>query len=233
MQAEQPHPDADFRVDGVPLAQVSFVGRIRSVTTQPTNHTYTLDDGTGAVEVKQWIDPDVQNLGGMDMDGNETEKSSALPEGVYARVFGNLKQFNNKRHVGVRAIRATKDYNEVQCHLLDATVVHLNLTRGPPGQRQKGNTSDAAMQGIEMNGGSGEGQAGGRQLPAGLSPAARRVYQCLNTADQTNEGLHMHDIASRLGMDLNEVAKGGDELLNHGMVYTTVDDHTWAILDDM
>ena len=182
--------------------------------------------------MKQWIDPDVQT-GPIEVDGEEPGKNGALPEGIYVRVLGNLKQFNNKRHVGARSVRAIKDHNEVQCHLLDATVIHLNLTRGPPGGQSKQANGGAAMQGVELNGGMGEGQMGARALPTGLSPAARKVHHCLTTSDQTNEGLHMHDIASRLGMDPNEVFKGGDELVNLGLVYTTVDDQTWAILDDI
>ena len=41
----------------------------------------------------------------------------------------------------------------------------------------------------------------------------------------------MQDIASRSGLEIAEVLKGGDELMNIGMIYTTVDDHTWALLD--
>lgn len=233
LQAE--HPDADPVLDGAPLGQVTLVGRIRNVTTQSTHHMYNLDDGTGAIDVKQWIDPEVLG-GGMDVDEEEGGKKKDLVEGVYARVYGNLGQYG-KRNVIARNMRVVTDHNEVQCHLLEAAVVHLSLTRGPPGQAQKAVNGGGAMQGVEMSDGmglDGAGQAGGgRNLPAGLSPAARRVYHCLNTSNQTNEGLHMQDIATRLGMDMGEVAKGGDELLNNGLVYTTVDDQTWAILDDI
>ena len=172
----------------------------------------------------------------MDTDGDNTSGRGAeknLKEGVYARVYGKIDQYGNRRHVGARAVRAVSDYNEVQAHLLEATVVHLQMTRGPPGgQKTVNRANDGGMQGVEMNGGGGA-FGGGRQLPAGISSAARRVFHCLNTSNQTNEGLHMQDIASRLGMDMSDVAKAGDDLMNNGLVYTTVDEQTWAILDDL
>ena len=185
------------------------------------------------MDVKQWIESEVTG-GGMDIDGEGEGAIKNKPtEGVYARVYGNLKQFNNKRHVGARTVRAVTDYNEVQCHLLDATVVHLNLTKGPVGQGLKTANGDAAMQGIEMSRGMGQEQSGGKNLPVGMSATAKKVYKCLNESDQSNEGLHMQDIAGRLGIRVEDVAKGGDELLDSGLVYTTVDDQTWAILDDL
>jgi replication factor A2 len=39
------------------------------------------------------------------------------------------------------------------------------------------------------------------------------------------------DIASALGVQLNDVFLAGDELLGEGLIYTTVDDKTWAVLE--
>ena len=35
---------------------MTFVATVRLVTKQSTNVTYRVDDGTGTIEVKQWID---------------------------------------------------------------------------------------------------------------------------------------------------------------------------------
>ena len=73
--------------------------------------------------------------------------------------------------------------------------------------------------------------SGERSMPPNASAGARRVYQCIKTTPQTNEGLHMQVIATSTGMDLSEVQKAGEELQGMGMIYTTVDDHTWSLLD--
>lgn len=177
-----------------------------------------MDDGTGTFEVKQWIDSDTS------MNGDTEATESKLKAGQYARVWGRLKAFNNKKHLGAHSIRPVSDYNEISYHLLEATTVHLFFTRGPPGQAKGG-----AQNGV--NGDHSAGYDGGSSLGAGTSQNARKVYEVIRTSPQSNEGLHMSDIAGRLGLQTGDVLKAGDELLSLGVIYTTVDDHTWAILN--
>lgn len=215
-----------FRTQANTFFQVTFVGQIRNISTQATNHTYRLDDGTGTIEVKQWIDPDTAS--------NETPGDASKPklvENGYARVWGRLKAFNNKRHVGAHVIRPVQDYNEVQYALLEATVVHLYYTKGPLGAPQANGANGNGQQDYGQANGAANGN-GGKPLPAGLSANSRRVHECLRTSPQTNEGLHMQDIAVRLNMDMADVGRAGDELQHNGLIYTTVDDHTWALLEE-
>jgi len=139
------------------------------------------------------------------------------------RVWGRLNSLGNKRYVGAHIIRPITDFNEINYHLLEATAVHLQFTRGPPlGSKAVNEQRDVQMNNIG---------SGGGNLPPGLSATAIKVYQCLETTPQSNEGLHQQDIASRLGMDVNEVARGGDQLVEFGLIYSTVDECTWAILN--
>lgn len=206
-------------------SQVTFVGQIRNISTQTTNITYRLDDGTGTFEVKQWIDSDAM--------ADETTHASKLSENTYARVFGKLKSFG-KRHVASHVIRPITDYNEINYHLLEATAVHLHFSRGPAESLGKEGNANGGAYGQEQGYGGaqdGGGMGGGSKLPATASSGARKVYQCIASTPQTNEGLHMQDIASRTSMEVADVLKAGDELQGLGLIYTTVDDHTWALLD--
>jgi len=222
IDAQQPHPDAEFKMDGTEITQITFVGQIRNVSTQATNITYKLDDGTGLIEVKQWIDTDAPA---------ETSKTQ-LQENTYVRVWGRLKAFNNKRHVGAHVIRPVTDFNEINMHLLEATYVHLYFTRGPPESLQPGIARGGDSNGmfVEQTGTNGFANGGGKQLPA-MSATARRVFNQLQAAPQNNEGLHVQNIAAQLGLPANDVFKAGDELLGMGIIYTTVDDETWAVLE--
>jgi replication factor A2 len=196
------------------FAQVTFVAQVRNVSYQTTNITYKLDDGTGTIEVKQWI------------DGDDDTQRVRIEDNAYVRVWGKLNKFNNKKHIGAHFVRPITDMNEISYHLLEATVVHLHFTRGPPAGKETNGASGAGGQ--QQNGAGGDAGGG---LPPSLSAAARKIYQCLKTTPQSNEGLHTMDIAARLGMDSADIAKGGDQLLETGLIYTTVDDQTWAILN--
>lgn len=151
------------------------------------------------------------------------------------RVWGRLKAFNDKRHVGAHIIRPITDFNEVNMHLLEATAVHLFFTRGPPYALKGAKTEDGG-DGMFVGGyaGGANGADGGdasRQLPRNTSATAKRVFALLQAAPQNNEGLHVHNIAAQLNIPTNEVFKAGDELLGNGLIYTTVDDETWAVLE--
>lgn len=209
-------------IDGAEATQVTFVGQIRNISQQATNVTYRLDDGTGTFEVKVWIDSEQSNL------DDPNSMHSKLSENAYARVWGKLKIFG-KRHVVAHIIRPVTDYNEINYHLLEATMVHLHFTRGPLESLKAQSNGANGTNG--MHGGQQGGGGGDDRLPAMSSAAARKVYQCIANTPQTNEGLHMQDIAKRTGLEVSEVLKGGDELQSNGLIYTTVDDHTWAILE--
>ncbi|KAL8873994.1 MAG: hypothetical protein Q9174_000619 [Haloplaca sp. 1 TL-2023] len=224
--ASQPHPDADFKIDDVEVQQLTFIGQIRNISTQTTNITYKLDDGTGTVEVKQWIDAEASNS--MDTgEGGQKTGQNGLVENEWARVWGRLKAFNNRRHVGAHVIRPVTDKMEIQYHLLEATYVHLYFTRGP---LESGDKSAAANGMTNGQYGDTETSVRGRDM-ANVSPNARRVYQCIEQSPQSNEGIHVQNIAASLRMSVTDVMKAGDELLTQSRIFTTVDDNTWALLE--
>ncbi|KAJ9639064.1 uncharacterized protein PV06_07382 [Exophiala oligosperma] len=221
LDSQQPHPDADFRADGEPFGLVTFVGQVTGISTQPTNITYRVDDGTGIIEVKQWIDAESSKEDRM--DGVESGKPKLVENG-YCRVWGKLKSFNNKRHIGAHVIRPITDFNEINYHLLEATAVHLFFTRGPPQANQTHGQQTT-------NGGGQQFASAADGALSSISPLGRKVFQTLKNTAQSNEGLHVQMIASQMGMPVSEVYKGAEELLAIGMIFTTVDDNTWAVLE--
>lgn len=173
------------------------------------------------MEVKEWKNNDEPQT-----------TSQKAKEGEYVHVWGRLKDFNGRRHVISHVIRPVTDFNEINYHLLEATAVHLYFTRGPPESlKEKG--LFVKNEGGNDNGTTANGAAGteGRPLPARLSQNARKVFHVLNSEPQSNEGLHVHQIAQKTGMTGEDVFRAGDDLLQEGLIYTTVDDETWAIMD--
>ena len=74
------------------------------------------------------------------------------------------------------------------------------------------------------------GMLEGILYPAGITDTAKMVYEVLFFEAQNARGLHVKEIAQKSGMLLDDVCKAGDVLLSKGLIYTTVDDETWAIL---
>lgn len=218
----KPLGDDQFEIDGAAIGQITFVAQIRSVSTQATNVTYKVEDGTGSLEVKYWLDSEKQE---MDAEGKRAE---ALTENAYCRVFGRPKEYNGKKNVGTTIIRPVTDLNEIQYHLLDATAVHMYFTKGP---LDKSGVPKQAAGGVQtMDMGNDMNAGSGAQVPAGTSALSKKVFTEIQNSG-VSEGLHVHDIAARLRMNPAEVQKAGEELIGLGLIYTTVNDDTWAVLD--
>ena len=233
--SEELHPGGEIRIDDAEVTRISFIGQIRNISKQTTNTTFKLDDGTGTMEAKDWTDMDRPSV---DELGNPMPGAKApLEVGNWAKVYGSIKFVNNRRHVSIVIIRPIKDYNEISYHLLEATYVHLYVTRGP--LEQQANAAGGAADGYgQQEQGYGQ-QGGGYDAATGMNQgamqnlgmSAKKVLQCLTTSPQTNEGLHVHVIASSTGLQPAEVIRAAEDLVNRSLIFTTVDDHTWALLE--
>ena len=205
----------EIMLDGSEAKRVTIVGQVRNVSEQTTNVTYKLDDGTGTIEVKVW------NQEGKDEFSESKSSKQKLEAGMWARATGEVKTMGRKHLLGHNIKRVT-DMNEISYHLLDATYVHLYFTKGPIDAKAKTEDGDQ-MDYAQQNG-------GGNNL-VGVGPLAKKVFQCLQQTEFGQEGLHMQHIASLTNMSMADVGKAGDELIQRSLIYTTIDDQTWAILE--
>ncbi|KAL4806773.1 hypothetical protein BDV18DRAFT_138187 [Aspergillus unguis] len=226
LDATQPYPEAGYTIDGQDVSSIVFVGQVRNISTQATNVTYKLDDGTGEIEAKQWVTPS-DEMDTTDDLGKEGKERNGVEINGYAKVFGRLKAFlGDRKAISTHCVRPLTDINELHFHFIEAAAVHLFHTRGAPGgAKGASGAGDTAMGGLDSAGGA----AGGAL--AGMSPAARRVYNLLKTEPQTNEGLHSQLIAAKLGLPPSDVMRAGEELINAGVIFSTVDEQTWVVLE--
>ncbi|KAJ5423196.1 Nucleic acid-binding OB-fold [Penicillium cf. griseofulvum] len=220
LDASQPFPEAPFQIDGADVANVLFMGQVRNISSQSTNVTYKIDDGTGEIEVKKWVDSTTAD--NMDTDEGKApgDGKSELVLNGFARVLGSIKSFGNKRYIGAHSVRPLSNINELHTHLLEATAVHLFFTRGPPGAATAGGNAAAGGTDAVMGGADDYG-AGQNKALASMSL----------TEPQEDTGLHLQVIASKLNIPATEVARAGEELLSGGVIFSTMDEQTWAILE--
>ncbi|OJJ88258.1 putative replication factor-a protein [Aspergillus glaucus CBS 516.65] len=232
LDASQPYPEANYQIDGADASSITFVGQVRNISTQTTNVTYKIDDGTGEIEVKQWIDTSTaqDTMETDDGKGPGAPGKDQVELNGYARVFGRMRAFANKRFVSAHCVRPLGNINELHVHLLEAAAVHLFFARGPPGGAGAGAGGAGPGPGDAAMGGTDDYAAQAKGLPA-MSPVARRVFNLLKTEFQSNEGLHMQVIATKLGLPMADVQQAIDELLSAGVIFSTVDEYTWAVLE--
>lgn len=110
--------DEPVRVHGQELQNITLVGKILSLEAGTTSFNYVLTDGTGQVEVKQWID-----------DENADSMIELAKEGRYVRIFGNVRSVNGNHIVQSFTIRPITDFNEVTFHNLEVIYVHNFFTK--------------------------------------------------------------------------------------------------------
>lgn len=229
--ASSPYPEAPYQIDGADVANVLFVGQVRNISSQSTNITYKIDDGTGEVEVKKWVDTATADSMDTDEGKAPADGKSEVQLNGYARVFGAIKVFGNRRYIGAHSVRPLTNINELHCHILEATAVHLFFSRGPPGGAGAGANAAAAGGGDAVMGGADDYSGGQNRALLSMSPLAKRIYSLLKTEPQDDTGLNLQVIASKLNLPATDVARAGEELLGAGVIFSTMDEQTWAILE--
>lgn len=109
-----------------------------SIQAQTTNCVYVIDDGTGRIEARHWVDSnseeDTEKWGGIEsvfFPRLSLQSIDGVREKTYVRVTGGLKTFGSKRYINTTHVRPSKDPHELYFHILEAITVTLTLERGP------------------------------------------------------------------------------------------------------
>ncbi|KAJ7111543.1 replication protein A subunit RPA32 [Mycena crocata] len=215
-KATQMHSDADWVVDENPIGQVTIVAELHKHEAFTTNRTFGLDDGTGRMDAKMWMDtPDDQKLQtwrGMKVGNN------LQPE--YVRVTGSLRTHHGKKHIHASNIRLVKDPNEIYFHILEVISVNVILQKGlppRPGQEQHQSSAIPGQSAYAI-------QTRPANSQALFSSLADNVINYLSSLAPNPEGTFVGDIATALKSDPMELSDTVDRLIDEGHVFTTIDD---------
>lgn len=192
------------------------MGKITNLMEDNFTFNMVLDDGTGRITVKMFINN----------DGNEDEERrqrAELREGAYARVFGHISNYNNEKQINAFSIRPVTDPNEITYHLSQVIFQHLHLSKGAGkgGAQNLGATMDAAVQHAPAPATAG----------TGMAPIDTEVLNIFN-APEANDmvaGLTIQDVITRSNnrFDKGTLEKIINRLVEDGLLYSTVDDAHW------
>ncbi|KAJ2079455.1 Replication factor A protein 2 [Coemansia sp. RSA 922] len=227
--------DAPIVIDGGEVKNITFVGVVRSVLQQPINIIYSIEDGTGKIDVRVWTGGNDQG-GDMGDDGQEVSNQMADPNitvGKYVRVYGELRFFNGKRNVSSHKVRLVTDHNEIAYHGMEAIYVHLNKTRGPPpalGQHAAqgaGQGSGVGSSSVYSSGGAVGGYGGMGGNNQGLTPIQAAILDVITASPPGSEGLEIAVIKQRLTgrYPSNQIADTVEWLICEGHLYNTIDEN--------
>nr|CAG8468743.1 8265_t:CDS:10 [Entrophospora candida] len=114
LNAEISDDNTVIKIDDHEVGYVTFIAVINSVSSYTSNTDYIMEDGSGLIDVKIWQDND-----------HEMTTNNDIKENIYVRVVGNLKTFNNIRHVIALQIKPLEDFNEISCHIARVVYEHL------------------------------------------------------------------------------------------------------------
>lgn len=209
--------DQSFTIDGQDLHQVTIVGVIMRAEEANTNLQYTIDDGTGDMDVKKWIDSEA--------DGAMVEQRAMCREGKIVRVVGQLRTFNHTRSVVAFNIQPITDFNEYTFHFIECVHSHLRHTRGKP-------PAGGAGANAPMMGGVAGVAAGQQQRPtvqqnnsaAALVDTVLQYFRNYGTSDLGCTVADCYEAMKASGTTMPQLREVVDNLAQEGHLYSTIDD---------
>ncbi|KAI0082629.1 replication protein A, subunit RPA32 [Panus rudis PR-1116 ss-1] len=217
LNATQAYSEAEFVIDDIEVAQVTLVAQVMSIQKQTTNVVYLIDDGTGRIEARHWVDSTME----------EETGDNEISEDMYVRVMGNIKSFGNKRYVNATHQRAIKDAHEIEFHLLEAAAVKVTLERGPHYAAKLGSTAVKSEGGASAY--TAQSNAAVNDQWSGLPPLERDIVRFIANHPHTDEGVNVGAIARAVGGAANSISEALDNLLDGGHIYTTIDESHYAV----
>ncbi|KAI8807330.1 hypothetical protein BJ742DRAFT_321200 [Cladochytrium replicatum] len=231
LEAKQPVNDTPYTIDGVDVTMVSIVGRVISVSRASTNVSYTIDDGTGQIDVKEFMDNSSN-------DGSTEEEGKApIAEDQYVKVVALVKVLNKRIITATRTPTLLSSPDEITYHNLQALYGHLyavrgpaNASRGPQSMSMNagGGAYGAYNAGAGSYGGPGMGQnyggaGNGHQVESELSALQDKIVKILSGA-RFNEGMEIASIVQQLRATASEadIRNAADCLVGEGHAYSTI-----------
>ncbi|KAF8077881.1 replication protein A subunit RPA32 [Lyophyllum atratum] len=210
LKATQAHADAEWTIDDSEIGQVTLVGQVVTIQSQTTNCVYWMDDGTGRIEARHWVDSTSEEDSG---------KWGGIEETMFVRVTGTLKTFGSKRYINATHIRVATDPHEVYFHILEAIAVTLMVDRGA--------SSGASAPGVAVSAYTSHQPASNAPDQYSHLPALQqKIVRFISTQPRSEEGVHVSSIARATGSagDAEKISDALDKLMDEGLVYSTIDD---------
>lgn len=209
--------------DGRKLYHVKLVGAVRSVEDFSTNVVYEVEDGTGLVEVKQWLDENVNSA-------IQEMRKETLQDNIYVRIVGTIKEYDGKKTIMADTVRPLASGNQLAHHMLE--VVYEAEKAKNKNNIVAPNNASGMMQGVGFGGNAAQ-QNRGAPLAAtsggggGLRDSVLQYIQ--QQGDMTEAGANLQECIRMLSGQHSEgaIRKVIDDLAAEGHIYSTIDENNY------
>ncbi|CAD1479581.1 unnamed protein product [Heterotrigona itama] len=174
---------------------VTFIGIVKSIEKKSTKVTYEIEDETDHIACFQWIVP-------------ENISEPVINLNTYVRVFGHIKEQNEKKHILIAKICPVATLNELTNHLLEVTFVTLHIQKTSNDQYKD---SDVPMPDDNL----------------GLTKDQNTVFRVIQAENDSVNGIERKTLKNRVPKNILPIVDDIiDFLTSEGHIYTTcTDDH--------
>lgn len=211
-------PDGQCLIDGRDPHHVKLVACIKDVDHAATAISYNVEDGTGLINVKEWIN----NVGG------PGEGTTNLDAQMYVRIIGKLQSFQGQVSITAYQVKLVSTPNELTHHMLECIYAREMATR-------RGGGAVATSAALMNNVGFGP-QTTGMALDlnnggSSSAPGFQQVSDYIQKYSEDNEiGIGRSQIVQAMqaaGVPEKAVTLAIDQLAGDGMIYSTTDEDTF------
>eukprot|EP00300_Choanocystis_sp_HF-7_P023827 c25213_g1_i1.p1 GENE.c25213_g1_i1~~c25213_g1_i1.p1 ORF type:complete len:283 (+),score=63.02 c25213_g1_i1:126-851(+) len=218
------HADETFFIDGREVQQVTVVVLITRIMPQETKVLYTVDDGTGMLDVMKWIPTDASE------EEKEAQKTR-FQEHTWVRVYGALRQFESQTNILAYNIQLVNDFNEITYHMIECISIHKRNTSPAVSVA----TSQNPVQNINFSPSYARPPPYVGQQPSsnnnldGFSGLQNMILEAVRPS-ANEEGVHVNEIFRQCpGFSEAAIREAILELTNEGHVYSTVDEERYKV----
>lgn len=109
----QSNPENNLALaDGREMHHVKLIGAVRSYEEASTNLTLSIEDGTGLVDVKQWLDAN-------DIPAVAEMRGECKQDHIYVKIIGQVKDYDGRKTLVAHTVRRLSTLNELTYHMLE------------------------------------------------------------------------------------------------------------------
>ncbi|XP_057516570.1 replication protein A 32 kDa subunit A-like [Amaranthus tricolor] len=211
---------ANFNIDGVDVTNVKLLGMVFDKTEKVTDVSFILDDGTGRIGCKRWLN-----------EAFDRKQMEVVEDGMYVRLVGHLKSSRGTAEIVVFNLRPVTDFNEITLHQVECIHQHLLNNKSQKGdslQNVKIESSQSTPVKVESNEflSSPLNQVSMQMSVDGLKDIDQRILDFLQQSSSLaqEKGVHRDEIARHLKVPMEKIMESITCLEDEGLIYSTIDD---------